>query len=324
MTPAMERTLIVALQAGLPLVERPFTALADRHGSDEESLLALAQTMQADGRARRFGCIFETARIAVSTLCAFDTEHPAKLAAQLRTRSSVTHCYERDGRPNLWFTVTATRERIDDELAEIARAAATPILHFPMQQRFKLGVVLDPNGSVVPPASALAATPLPVELTRTQRRLVHALQGALPISATPFDALAQRLGWELPALVAQLQRWQADGVLRRLALVCRHRKMGFNGNLMAVWDLPAEAVAEAGALLTASPHVSHCYERPRHPEFPYNLYAMLHAENDTAVLSAAEALTAALGQPPFRAMTTLREFKKISPQPFAAEFKEPS
>jgi len=324
MTPATERTLIVALQAGLPLVERPFAALASQHGSDEETLLALAHSMHADGRARRFGAIFETARIAVSTLCAFDTERLEELAAQLQPRSSVTHCYQRDGRPNLWFTVTATRERIHDELAEIARQAATPLLDFPMQQRFKLGVVLDPNGSVVPPTSALAAPPQPVELTRTQRRLVHALQGALPITATPFEAIAQRLGWQVPALVAQLKTWQNDGVLRRLALVCRHRKMGFNGNLMAVWDVPTQAIAEAGALLTASPHVSHCYERPRHPSFPYNLYAMLHAENDAAVLSAAEALTAALGSPPFRAMTTLREFKKISPQPFAAEFKEPS
>lgn len=321
MTPDLERRLIVALQAGLPLVERPFAALAAQHGCEEESLLTLARTMLADGRARRFGGIFETARIAVSTLCAFATDRPGPVAKHLQARRSVTHCYERDGAPNLWFTVTVPREQRDAELAAICRAVGAPVMDFPMSRRFKLGVVLDPGGGVVAPDSSLMTLPPPVVLTRPQRHLIHALQDALPIVATPFDALATLLEWEVPALVAQLQAWEQEGILRRLALVCRHRRMGFHGNLMAVWNVPDEAVAEAGRQLAASAYVSHCYERPRHRDFPFNLYAMLHAEDEAAVHEAAAQLSTGLGRPPFMALSTLREFKKISPQPFAAEFE---
>ena len=40
-----------------------------------------------------------------------------------------------------------------------------------------------------------------------------------------------------------------------------------------------DLIAQAGSLLASNPHISHCYERPSFDGFPYNVYAMMHANS---------------------------------------------
>ena len=40
-----------------------------------------------------------------------------------------------------------------------------------------------------------------------------------------------------------------------------------------------DLIAQAGSLLASNPHISHCYERPSFEGFPYNVYAMMHANS---------------------------------------------
>jgi DNA-binding Lrp family transcriptional regulator len=314
-----ERALVVSLQAGVPLMERPFRALAQSHGITEDEVLGLARTMLSDGRARRFGAIFDNARLAASTLCAIDTGNPADMAARIVPLPSITHCYQRDGRPNLWFTVTATRERMDHELARIADLAREPILQFPMRRRFKLAVILDPAGTVAVPEGDPSDLGPPVELDASQRRLVAAMQAAMTVQPTPFAALAAAgSDWCESRILDQVRQWRAQGVLRRLALVCRHRNLGFHGNLLAVWEVGDDAIHRAGTRLAHDAHVSHCYERRPDPAFPFNLYAMIHALDPATACEIAHALTEAIGNPRHRLLASRHEYKKTSPGPFAA------
>jgi hypothetical protein len=67
---------------------------------------------------------------------------------------------------------------------------------------------------------------------------------------------------------------------------------------MLVWDVPDDRVAEAGARLAADPAVTLCYRRARAlPDWPYNLYCMVHGKERSQVLQKLAELSAALRFP---------------------------
>ena len=64
---------------------------------------------------------------------------------------------------------------------------------------------------------------------------------------------------------------------------------------MVVWDLPDAQVDALGQRIGALPFVTLCYRRPRRPpEWPYNLFTMIHGRDRAAVLSQVAQLKADL------------------------------
>jgi DNA-binding Lrp family transcriptional regulator len=87
-----------------------------------------------------------------------------------------------------------------------------------------------------------------------------------------------------------------DGVIRRIGAVPNHYRLGLRGNGMTVWDVPDERVVELGDRIGGMDCISHCYQRPRHPEiWRYNLFAMVHGQDREEVLEKTARLRAALG-----------------------------
>lgn len=79
--------------------------------------------------------------------------------------------------------------------------------------------------------------------------------------------------------MARLRSLKARGIMRRIAIAPNHYKLGMTANGMTVWDVRDADVAELGARIGALGFVSHCYERPRAlPDWPYNLFAMVHGD----------------------------------------------
>jgi DNA-binding Lrp family transcriptional regulator len=99
--------------------------------------------------------------------------------------------------------------------------------------------------------------------------------------------------------------------MRRFAAVLNHRQVGFHANGMVVWDCPVEQMDALGKTLASHAEVSHCYHRPAHPGWPYNLYAMIHGRSVEECRAVAEKLAASIGLPDFRILFSTREFKKI-------------
>jgi DNA-binding Lrp family transcriptional regulator len=100
-------------------------------------------------------------------------------------------------------------------------------------------------------------------------------------------------------VISRLKAMLADGRIRRIGAVPNHYALGYTANAMSVWDVDEAQVRRLGGEIGALPFVSHCYRRPRRlPEWPYNLFAMVHgrsrAEADEKVLSIRERLGAAL------------------------------
>ena len=114
-------------------------------------------------------------------------------------------------------------------------------------------------------------------LDATDRRLIAATQGGLPLVREPYRALAEQLGLQEADVISRLQNLLQRGAIRRIGAIPNHYALGFTANGMSVWDIADDAVAEVGAKVGALDFVTHCYERPRHlPLWPYNLFAMVH------------------------------------------------
>ena len=119
--------------------------------------------------------------------------------------------------------------------------------------------------------------------------------------------------------------------MRRFGAVLRHQQAGFPCNAMVCFDVGSRLqapgtrietsvpidVSAAGAILAANPHVSHCYERPAFEGFPYNVYAMFHAQSDDELNQFVTEAAIALGNPKFAVLHSVRELKKTSYRYFA-------
>lgn len=323
MTPATpeESRLLLALQKGLPIASRPFAQVGAPLGMSGDEVLAHVRAWFQSGLARRFGAIFDSRSLGYeSTLCA--AEVPASdletAVARITPHPGITHCYERDGHPNLWFTLTAPAASLGKELARVANALGYPetVLNLPALHKFKIEAVFGREGPDEPPHAAADSTPLP-PLNERERRVVRHLQETIPVCEDPFGEVARELGYAADEFLALLARWQDHGIIRRIGLVVRHRQMGFSANSMCVWPEAADRIEAAGQILARNPHVTHCYERPAHPTFPYNLYAMIHATSREEAVAVFAELGAAAGLSGGRMMWSLREFKKSSPRFFS-------
>lgn len=132
-------------------------------------------------------------------------------------------------------------------------------------------------------------------LDATDRRLIAATQGGLPLVREPYRALAGQLGLNEADVIARLTRLLNDGAIRRIGAIPNHYALGLTANGMSVWDVDDRAVAEAGLRIGVLDFVTHCYERPRHPPlWPYNLFAMVHGRSRQEVLDKVERIAALL------------------------------
>jgi DNA-binding Lrp family transcriptional regulator len=122
------------------------------------------------------------------------------------------------------------------------------------------------------------------------------LQDGLPLVAKPYSLAAARLGWSRSDVTSALANMIADGVISRFGCVLRHRELGYAANAMAVWDVDDGAAGGLGRSLAAQPGISLCYLRKRAPpQWPFNLYAMVHGICESQVRSAIARASAACG-----------------------------
>jgi DNA-binding Lrp family transcriptional regulator len=133
-------------------------------------------------------------------------------------------------------------------------------------------------------------------LDPVDRRIVAATQGGLPLVTRPYHAIAKDLGLEPADVMGRLQTLLESGAIRRIGAVPNHYALGWKANGMSVWDVPEEHVTEAGRMVGALEFVSHCYKRPRHlPDWPYNLFAMVHGRSRDEVDEKLVRIAAVLG-----------------------------
>ncbi len=128
------------------------------------------------------------------------------------------------------------------------------------------------------------------------RRIIEATQAGLPLTPRPYHAVAETLGVEGEEVIARIQRLLEIGVIRRIGAVPNHYRLGYTANGMTVWDVADDQAAGAGRDIGGLDFVSHCYLRPRRlPQWPYNLFAMVHGRSRDEVEDKVRRMAEVLG-----------------------------
>ncbi|MCL5778368.1 AsnC family transcriptional regulator [Limibaculum sp. FT325] len=130
----------------------------------------------------------------------------------------------------------------------------------------------------------------------TDRRIIEATGAGLPLAPAPYAAVAERLGLSEAEVIDRLAAMQARGVVRRIALAPNHYALGLAANGMTVWDVEDTEASRLGRQVGALEFVTHCYLRPRAlPDWPYNLFAMVHGHDRAEVEEKRAAIRVLLG-----------------------------
>ena len=117
-------------------------------------------------------------------------------------------------------------------------------------------------------------------LDATDRRLIEATQGGLPLCYEPYQTVANNLGLTVDDVMCRLRRMQDSGIIRRIGAVPNHYALGYHANGMSVWDVEDGQLTDLGPAIGGLDFVTHCYRRPRRlPDWRYNLFAMVHGRD---------------------------------------------
>lgn len=310
-------------QRDFPLASRPYALLAEALGLREGEVIGRLRDLMDQGQITRVGAVFRPHVLGWSTLAALaaPAQRLEEVAAVIDAYGEVNHNYEREHPYNLWFVVTAaSRARVAEVLDEIGRATGLTPLDLPMLADYHIDLGFDLGGAVAArrahqdnaghPADAAALRTL---LMPGDRALATALEDGLALVPRPYAELAARIGMDEADVLAGLARLLQLGVARRLGVIVRHRELGYTANAMVVWDVPDDRVDAVGARLGAQPDVTLCYRRPRRaPDWPYNLFSMVHGRDRDAVLARLDALRAQLdlADIPCQPLFSRRRFKQ--------------
>ena len=295
-------------------------------------------------------------KVPVSTLDFSSEPHEQtameKFAAVVMGEPAITHNYIRSHEYNVWFTVIAENEAAIETVVE--RVCAKTKLHdvhvLSATKKYKINTVMKVEAPVdsdckkndgergesrkvchceskvmLPPAGAL---------TDADKSRIRVACGDLPHSLTPFK------DWGVSC--DELREDLASKRMRRFGAILRHQNAGFAFNAMVCFNLDENGLMNSSTLRHSDPevrctkgeesskalvlakkhYISHCYERPTFEGFPYNLYAMMHANSaeqlDQYIADCVKSLNELQSTPvDYVVLSSVRELKKTSFEFFA-------
>ncbi|WP_233083874.1 siroheme decarboxylase subunit beta [Methanococcoides orientis] len=149
-----------------------------------------------------------------------------------------------------------------------------------------------------------------VVMDEIDTRLLKLTQDGIPFVHSPFAMVAEELGIAEDEVICRIEQLQKNGFIRRFGASIGHRAIGITANAMCTWNVPDERVEEVGAVMAGFTEVTHCYERPRYPDWPYNLFTMVHSYTKEDCEYVAQEISKATGITDYNLLYSVREFKK--------------
>ena len=315
----IDKKILNEIQWVFPLAERPFLELSKHYDLSEEEIIHRIIRLKQIGLIRQINAIFDTRRLGYkSALIAFAV-YPDKLdyvAGEVNKHPGVSHNYERNHEFNMWFTLAVPPNadmKIDlDKMASLDGVIKYRLL--PTVKLYKIGVRLDMVNNdpqkPEPTEEVKNLNPEKFSLSDHDKDFIRQLQKDLKIIPEPFKEMSEDLGITTSELFTKTKEYERIGVMRRYAAILRHRDAGFSANGMIVWKVPEAKIDETGFKLAAFPQVSHCYRRPVYPDWPFNLFSMVHARTTEAAEKMAIEMSRHIGVKDYSILFSSREFKK--------------
>ncbi len=306
--------LLDEMQASFPLERRPWDALGEMVGVPGWEVLERVRALKSEGIIRQISPIFDTRALGYRSSLVAAAVEPRRLeeaASVVNEYPGVSHNYEREHRFNLWFTIAVPPGRsLEEEVARlVSEAGIREYRLLPTIRMFKIGVQLRMGSGSIRKARQHERKQSP-PLSDRDKMFVKVLQDDIPLSEEPFGAAAARLGVSQEEVLSWLRLAQESGWMRRFAAVLRHRKAGFVANGMVCWRVPDDRIEQAGVAAATFPEVSHCYQRPTYPDWPYNLFTMVHGKSRAECEQVAKRISTAIDVKDYTILYSVREFKK--------------
>lgn len=317
-----EQQLLDIIQTGFPLTARPFYAIGQRLGISETEVLTTLEALKTRQIIRQISAIFLGHALGFQTaLMSFQVpESRVDQAADfISGHPGVSHNYLRAHAFNVWFTLSVPHDLdIQQHVHTLARlTACDQSLYLPGRKTFKRRVqfAVSPNlkEPTKPSHSSEPSSKMSRKITLSdeiQRGIMEALQYDLPLTPTPFLDIARRFQVAEETFFDFLDFLKTSRKMSRFAGILRHRHLGYTANAMVVWEVPADMVDEFGTYGAANPAISHCYERVVYPQWPYNMYTMIHGTTAEETQSVIDDLVEKFPNTPHERLYSVREFKK--------------
>ena len=149
-------------------------------------------------------------------------------------------------------------------------------------------------------------------LDDVDRHIISFLQTGLPICSRPYAAIAEQLQLTEQQVIQRIQILRTTDCIKRFGIIVRHHELGYRANAMVVWDIPDNQIEEAGHCFSQYDFVTLCYQRPRRlPEWPYNLFSMIHGQDKNEVLQRIEQMNIECDtRYPYQVLFSQRRFKQ--------------
>ena len=148
------------------------------------------------------------------------------------------------------------------------------------------------------------------------KKIIALIQGDLPLDPRPFAVMADQLGITEDEFMERVRSLKKEGVIRRFGATLYHQEAGFGANAMVAWLVPDEQVDEVGKVMADFREVTHCYQRRPQRDWKYNLYTMVHGDNEDACHQIAQRISQKTGMKEYALLFSRKEFKKTSMQYF--------
>ncbi len=313
----IENELLYQMQHAFPLTQRPFQQIAETLGSTEDEVIQTVQRLKEEKIIRQTSAIFDTKRLGyTSSLVAFKVpqERIETAAEIINAHPGVSHNYLRNHDYNIWFTMAVAPEsKLGlEKTIEILKtqSGAEDAIILPTLKMFKIKVQMDTTGKRAKKERVKKAAHKPIDLTPEHIEVIKLLQQDIDVVPEPFGKITQTLGMDYEKLFEIAHELKEAGVMRRFATILNHRKAGFGANAMSVWAVPEEEGEKIGQQLAEFSAVSHCYLRPSYPNWPYNLFAMVHAKSQEECDSLIEEMAKETGLSKYGKLYSTVEFKK--------------
>lgn len=152
---------------------------------------------------------------------------------------------------------------------------------------------------------------IPIDRSALRKNL-EILQEPLQLIPEPYAIYAEKLGVPQEAVFELLCDYLTNGIVRRVAGVLKHNKAGFTVNAMVAMMVPAEQCDSAGESLARFTFITHCYRRTAYPDWPYTLYAMVHARDEDEMQQHVEKMKDAVPGVTFTVLKSIKEYKKTA------------
>jgi len=319
-----DKRLMNMLQSNFPLDPEPFALVAAEAELELDDVLARTRRLLEGRIIREITPIFDTRALGYESMLVaakVDAENPQRAAKIVNAHPGVSHNYLRTHDFNLWFTIATPP---DSKLglrgtieALMEETGAESMRELPTLTLFKINMNLEMEKGTEALAAAVEAAP-PRELEpqpydEDDIALIRALQGPMAAVERPYDEAAAELGISTEEMLDRLRGMVDRKILRRVAAILFHRRAGFSANGMGVWKVPEDEILATGAKMASFRGISHCYQRPTYPDWPYSVFTMAHGRSKEECDAILDSIAAECGIPPEDRATlySSTEYKKI-------------